>query len=63
MSIELTTDQVWDVIEDDLFCVLGMANKRSQARTVGWSTSSRTINCELAPGLKPGRRATSRYAG
>jgi hypothetical protein len=35
MTQELRTDQVWEAIENELFCVLGMVNKRNQARTVG----------------------------
>ncbi len=35
MTLALSTDQVWDAIENELFCVLGMVNKHNQARTVG----------------------------
>jgi hypothetical protein len=35
MSIQLTADQVWQVIEKELFAVLGMVTARNEARTVG----------------------------
>ena len=35
MSVELTSDQVWDVIEKNLFGVIGMVTKENEARTVG----------------------------
>jgi Pyridoxamine 5'-phosphate oxidase len=35
MTVELTSDQVWEVIEKELFAVLGMATAQNEARTVG----------------------------
>lgn len=35
MSIELTADQVWETIEDQLFAVLGMVTEEKESRTVG----------------------------
>ena len=32
---EITTDQVWEVIEKDLFAVIGMVTAEGQVRTVG----------------------------
>ncbi|MFN2124399.1 MAG: pyridoxamine 5'-phosphate oxidase family protein [Candidatus Promineifilaceae bacterium] len=35
MIIELTPEQVWEVIEKNLFGVIGMVTKENEARTVG----------------------------
>jgi hypothetical protein len=35
MIIELTSDQVWEVIEENLFGVVGMVTEEEEARTVG----------------------------
>lgn len=35
MSTQLTTDQVWQALENELFAILGMVNVRGEARTVG----------------------------
>lgn len=35
MSIQLTTDQVWQAVEKELFAVLGMVTAQGEARTVG----------------------------
>lgn len=35
MSIQLTTEQVWQEIEKNLFAVLGMVTAKGEARTVG----------------------------
>lgn len=35
MSLQLTTEQVWDEIEKHSFAVLGMVTSREEARTVG----------------------------
>lgn len=35
MALSLTTDQVWDALEKELFAVLGMVTSRQEARTVG----------------------------
>jgi len=35
MTLALSPEQVWDTIQDELFCVLGMVNQDHQARTVG----------------------------
>lgn len=35
MTIQLTTDQVWQEIEKNLFAVLGMVTPKGEARTVG----------------------------
>lgn len=35
MTVELTTEQVWQVIEKELFAVLGMVTAKGEARTVG----------------------------
>jgi hypothetical protein len=35
MSAEVSTDQVWDAIEKELFAVVGMVSAGGQARTVG----------------------------
>jgi len=35
MTLQLTTDQVWQAIERDIFAVLGMVTARQEARTVG----------------------------
>ena len=35
MTVELTSDQVWETIEKNLFGVIGMVTKESEARTVG----------------------------
>jgi hypothetical protein len=35
MTVELTPDQVWEVIEKNLFGVIGMVTKENESRTVG----------------------------
>jgi nitroimidazol reductase NimA-like FMN-containing flavoprotein (pyridoxamine 5'-phosphate oxidase superfamily) len=35
MTVQLTTEQVWQAIEKELFAVIGMATAQSEARTVG----------------------------
>lgn len=35
MTIQLTTEQVWQAIEKELFAVIGMVTARHEARTVG----------------------------
>ena len=35
MTIQLTTEQVWQAIEKELFAVIGMVTARDEARTVG----------------------------
>lgn len=35
MSVSLSPEQVWKVLESELFAVLGMVTARSEARTVG----------------------------
>ena len=35
MTVQLTTDEVWQVIEKELFAVLGMVTAKGEARTVG----------------------------
>lgn len=35
MTIQLTTEQVWQAIEKELFAVIGMVTARNEARTVG----------------------------
>jgi nitroimidazol reductase NimA-like FMN-containing flavoprotein (pyridoxamine 5'-phosphate oxidase superfamily) len=35
MSAKLTTDQVWQVIDKEVFAVIGMVTARQEARTVG----------------------------
>ena len=35
MTVELTSDQVWEVIEKELFGVIGMVTANNEARTVG----------------------------
>jgi len=35
MTLQLTTDQVWQEIEQNLFAVLGMVTPKGEARTVG----------------------------
>lgn len=35
MTSKITIDQVWDAIQNEVFCVLGMINQQNQARTVG----------------------------
>jgi hypothetical protein len=35
MTIQLTTEQVWQAIEKELFAVIGMVTARYEARTVG----------------------------
>ncbi len=35
MTLALSPEQVWDVLQDELFCVLGMVNQQNQARTAG----------------------------
>ena len=35
MTAELTSDQVWETIEKNLFGVIGMVTKENEARTVG----------------------------
>jgi len=35
MTTQLTTDQVWQVVEKELFAVMGMVTAQKQARTVG----------------------------
>ncbi len=35
MTVQLTTEQVWQEIEDNLFGVLGMVTAKGEARTVG----------------------------
>lgn len=35
MTLQLTTDQVWQAIDKELFAVLGMVTAKGEARTVG----------------------------
>lgn len=35
MPLQLTSEQVWQVLEKELFAVLGMVNAQNEARTVG----------------------------
>lgn len=35
MAVELTSDQIWEVIEKNKFGVLGMVTAKNEARTVG----------------------------
>ena len=35
MTVQLTTEQVWQAIEKEVFAVLGMTNAKCEARTVG----------------------------
>ena len=35
MSQQLTSQQVWEVLEKELFAVLGMVTAKGQARTIG----------------------------
>jgi hypothetical protein len=35
VTIQLTTEQVWQVVEKELFAVIGMATANNEARTVG----------------------------
>lgn len=35
MTTQLDTSTVWQALENELFCVLGMVNARQEARTVG----------------------------
>jgi nitroimidazol reductase NimA-like FMN-containing flavoprotein (pyridoxamine 5'-phosphate oxidase superfamily) len=35
MTVKLTSQQVWEVIEKNIFAVLGMVTKKNEARTVG----------------------------
>ena len=35
MTVELTSDQVWEVIEKNLFGVIGMVTRENESRTVG----------------------------
>jgi hypothetical protein len=35
MTLELTSQEVWEAIEKELFAVLGMVNAKGEARTVG----------------------------
>lgn len=35
MTLNLTTDQVWQAIEKELFAVLGMVTSKGESRTVG----------------------------
>lgn len=35
MTLQLSSDQVWQVIEKELFAVIGMVTARQEARTVG----------------------------
>jgi hypothetical protein len=35
MTMQLTTEQVWQAIEKELFAVIGMVTARNEARTVG----------------------------
>jgi hypothetical protein len=35
MSLKLTSAQVWEALENEIFAVLGMVSARGQARTVG----------------------------
>lgn len=35
MTLQLTTDQVWQAIEKEMFAVLGMVSAKNEARTVG----------------------------
>lgn len=35
MSVELTSDQVWEEIEKNIFGVIGMVTRANEARTVG----------------------------
>ena len=35
MSIQLTSEQVWSEVEEELFAVLGMVTAKGEARTIG----------------------------
>ena len=35
MTLQLTPDQVWEVIDNNIFAVIGMVTRKNEARTVG----------------------------
>lgn len=50
MTVELTSDQVWEVIEKEIFGVIGMVTANSEARTVGIVYVARDRRLYIATG-------------
>ena len=50
MTLALTSTQVWDALEKELFAVLGMVTPKQEARTVGVVYVVRKCKFYIAPG-------------
>ena len=50
MSVNLTSEQVWEVLGKQLFAVLGMVNGRHEARTVGMVYVARDYKIYMTTG-------------
>jgi hypothetical protein len=50
MSLNLTSDQVWGVLEKELFAVLGMVNAQNEARTIGMVYVARDYKIYMVTG-------------
>jgi hypothetical protein len=59
MNVELSTEEVWQTIDKELFAVVGMVNAANEARTAGLVYIVRDRKLYLATGATRGRPATS----
>jgi hypothetical protein len=50
MVLRLTSEQVWQVIEQEMFAVIGMVTARNEARTVGVGYIARQRNLWIGTG-------------
>ncbi|HQF70657.1 MAG TPA: pyridoxamine 5'-phosphate oxidase family protein, partial [Promineifilum sp.] len=50
MTLQLTAEQVWQVIDKELFAVVGMVNANNEARTAGLVYIVRDRNLYLSTG-------------
>lgn len=50
MSVNLTSEQVWEALEKQLFVVLGMVNAQNEARTIGMVYVARDFKIYMVTG-------------
>ncbi|MCB9419341.1 MAG: pyridoxamine 5'-phosphate oxidase family protein [Ardenticatenaceae bacterium] len=50
MSVNLTSEQVWEELEKQLFAVLGMVNAKNEARTIGMVYTARDHKIYMVTG-------------
>lgn len=60
MTLALTSTQVWDALEKELFAILGMVTPKQEVWTVGVVYVVRKGKFYIATGQQTWRRATSK---